>query len=100
MVATRYDPATPYRGSVQLATELGNARLLEMRGDGHTAYPRNSPCINSAVDAYLKNLTLPAKGTVCQQEVPFQAPQPAAARRGSSHDVKRLLDAIRARAWP
>jgi pimeloyl-ACP methyl ester carboxylesterase len=83
VVATRYDPATPYRGSVQLVTELGNARLLEMRGDGHTAYPRNSPCINSAVEAYLKDLTVPAKGTVCQQEVPFQAPEPAAARSGS-----------------
>jgi pimeloyl-ACP methyl ester carboxylesterase len=83
VVATRYDPATPYRGSVQLVAELGNARLLEMRGDGHTAYPRNSPCINSAVEAYLKDLTVPAKGTVCQQEVPFQAPEPAAARSGS-----------------
>jgi pimeloyl-ACP methyl ester carboxylesterase len=84
VVATRYDPATPYRGSVRLVTELGNARLLEMRGDGHTAYPRNSPCIDAAVDAYLKDLTVPAKGTVCQQEVPFQArePQaPGAARR-------------------
>jgi pimeloyl-ACP methyl ester carboxylesterase len=88
VVATRYDPATPYRGSVQLVTELGNARLLEMRGDGHTAYPRNSPCIDSAVDAYLKNLTVPAKGTVCQQEVPFQAPEPTAARSGSSDEVK------------
>jgi hypothetical protein len=70
---------------VQLVAELGNARLLEMRGDGHTAYPRNSPCINSAVEAYLKDLTVPAKGTVCQQEVPFQAPEPAAARSGSSY---------------
>jgi pimeloyl-ACP methyl ester carboxylesterase len=79
VVATRYDPATPYRGSVRLVTELGNARLLEMRGDGHTAYSRNSPCIDSAVDAYLKELTVPAKGTVCEQELPFQAPAPAAA---------------------
>jgi pimeloyl-ACP methyl ester carboxylesterase len=91
VVATRYDPATPYRGSVQLVADLGNARLLEMRGDGHTAYPRNSPCINAAVEAYLKDLTVPAKGTVCQQEVPFQAPAPAAARGGWSPDVKRLL---------
>jgi pimeloyl-ACP methyl ester carboxylesterase len=91
VVATRYDPATPYRGSEQLVTELGNARLLEMRGDGHTAYSRNSPCIDSAVDAYLKELTAPAKGTVCEQELPFQAPEPAAARIGSSHDVKHLL---------
>jgi pimeloyl-ACP methyl ester carboxylesterase len=100
VVATRYDPATPYRGSVQLVTELGNARLLEMRGDGHTAYPRNSPCIDSAVDAYLKDLTVPAKGTVCQQEVPFQPRERPAARSGAPYHVAPLLPAIDARTWP
>jgi TAP-like protein len=49
-----YDPATPYRGAKSLVRDLGTARLLTMRGDGHTAYPGNSPtCIDPAVEAYV-----------------------------------------------
>jgi pimeloyl-ACP methyl ester carboxylesterase len=76
VVATTYDPATPYRGAKSLVRDLGNARLLTMNGDGHTAYGGNSPCIDSAVETYLFDGTLPAAGTVCQQEVPFVQPQP------------------------
>ena len=75
VVGTTYDPATPYRGGRRLAADLGNARLLTMRGDSHTAYGGNSPCIDAAVDAYLVEGTVPAEGTVCRQEVAFEAPQ-------------------------
>ncbi len=74
VIGTTYDPATPYRGARRLASDLGNARLLTMRGDGHTAYGGNTPCIDEAVDAYLEEGTLPAAGTVCRQQVPFEAP--------------------------
>ncbi|ADB48621.1 alpha/beta hydrolase [Conexibacter woesei] len=78
VVGTTYDPATPYKEARRLVGQLGNARLLTMRGDGHTAYGGNSPCIDAAVDAYLIDGTLPAEGTSCRQEVPFAQPQPAA----------------------
>jgi pimeloyl-ACP methyl ester carboxylesterase len=88
VVNTTYDPATPFRGGKRLVRQLGNARMLTMRGDGHTAYGGNSPsCIDPAVDAYLEAGTLPPDGTSCPQEVPFARPQlqaesaPAAARR-------------------
>jgi pimeloyl-ACP methyl ester carboxylesterase len=71
VVATTFDPATPYPGALNLVRELGNARLLTMRGDGHTAYGGNSTCIDTRVNAYLINLTLPPAGTVCRQQVPF-----------------------------
>jgi len=74
VVGTTYDPATPYRGSVALVRDLGNARLLTMTGDGHTAYGGNSPCIDAAVDAYLEDAAVPADGTTCAQDVPFAAP--------------------------
>jgi pimeloyl-ACP methyl ester carboxylesterase len=77
VVATTYDPATPYRGAKALVKDLGNARLLTMVGDGHTAYGGNSPCIDQAVDNYVLGGTLPDAGTVCQQDVPFGA-EPAA----------------------
>ncbi|HEY7003023.1 MAG TPA: alpha/beta hydrolase [Gaiellaceae bacterium] len=76
-VATRYDPAAPYRGALRTVAQLGNVRLLTMRGDGHTAYGGNSPCIDRAVNAYIETLVLPPKGKVCRQEVPFN---PAAAK--------------------
>jgi pimeloyl-ACP methyl ester carboxylesterase len=78
VVGTTYDPATPYRGSVALVGDLGNARLLTMTGDGHTAYGGNSPCIDAAVDAYLEDAVVPAQGTTCVQDVPFAAPAPSA----------------------
>ncbi len=76
VVGTTYDPATPYKEAKRLVGQLGNARLLTMRGDGHTAYGGNSTCIDDAVDAYLEQLTVPAEGTTCRQEVPFEQPPP------------------------
>jgi pimeloyl-ACP methyl ester carboxylesterase len=70
-VATTYDPATPYRGALRTAAQLGNDRLLTMRGDGHTAYGGNSQCIDDYVNAYVETLALPPVGTVCDQQVPF-----------------------------
>jgi pimeloyl-ACP methyl ester carboxylesterase len=81
VVATTYDPATPYRGAKSLVRDLGNARLLTMRGDGHTAYAENSPCIDAAVEAYMNDGTLPAPGTSCTQDVPFTKPEPAPAAK-------------------
>jgi pimeloyl-ACP methyl ester carboxylesterase len=80
VVATTYDPATPYRGGKALVKDLGNARLLTMVGDGHTAYGGNSACIDEAVDNYLLGGTLPDAGTVCQQEVTFGAESQYAAQ--------------------
>jgi pimeloyl-ACP methyl ester carboxylesterase len=94
VVATTYDPATPYRGALKLVRELGNARLLTMRGDGHTAYGGNSACIDNAVNAYLLNGTLPAEGTVCRQEVPFEQPQAVAAATKMSKAARKALQRL------
>ena len=78
VVGTTFDPATPYIWARRLTAELGNARLLTMVGDGHTAFGGNSPCIDDAVVAYVENLTLPAAGTRCRQRTGFTG-VPAAA---------------------
>jgi pimeloyl-ACP methyl ester carboxylesterase len=97
VVATTYDPATPYRGALQLVRELGNARLLTMRGDGHTAYGGNSQCVDDAVNAYLIDGALPPVGTTCRQQVPFeqQAPvaqsQSKAARKAAARTLRSGL---------
>ena len=86
VVATTYDPATPYNGALRLVHDLGHARLITMRGDGHTAYGGESACIDAAVEAYLNTLALPAEGTSCTQDTPFQPL--AALRQGEGRDAR------------
>jgi pimeloyl-ACP methyl ester carboxylesterase len=98
VVDTTYDPATPYRGGKRLARDLGQTRLLTMRGDNHTAYQGNSACIDSNVEDYLINLTLPPVGKTCIQDVPFEAPQQQLQAQGLSKQAQakqlpRLLHA-------
>ncbi|MGN6687467.1 MAG: alpha/beta fold hydrolase [Actinomycetales bacterium] len=65
VVGTIRDPATPYQWAVGLAHQLDSGVLLTYNGDGHTAYRRGSPCIDSAVDRYLLEGTPPKDGTRC-----------------------------------
>jgi pimeloyl-ACP methyl ester carboxylesterase len=94
VIGTTYDPATPYSWAVGTVRELSNARLLTMEGDGHTAYGRNSACVNSATETYLTAGTLPAAGTVCRQEVPFLAPQPAPSQVGTASGRVTVPDGV------
>lgn len=91
VIGTTYDPATPYRWAESLTRELDNASLLTMRGDGHTAYGGNSPCIDAAVEAFLEGVVLPAPGTVCRQEVPFELPELTATGAGATKKAARKL---------
>ena len=50
-------------------------------------YGSGSPdCIDTAVETYLIDKTLPPEGTKCDQDVPFTAPQSAAAKRSAAPD--------------
>ncbi len=97
MVGTTYDPATPYRGTLRAARQLGNARVLTMRGDGHTAYPGNSQCIDTHVERYLFEVVLPPERTFCRQEVPFEQPQAEAAAAAAGSGALALKIAPLAR---
>jgi pimeloyl-ACP methyl ester carboxylesterase len=93
VVTNTHDPATPRRGAVRLVAELGNARLLTMDGDGHTAFGTgNSACIDTAVTAYLVDTTLPAPDTVCQQTVPFAPPSTATSTTAAGTGLARLVE--------
>ena len=52
VVGTTHDPATPYVWAQGLASQLSNAALLTLDGDGHTAYMQGSNCIDEVVDEY------------------------------------------------
>ena len=65
VVGTTGDPATPYAWSESLADQLESGQLMTWKGDGHTAYGRSNDCVKKAVDTYLLNGTMPAKGLTC-----------------------------------
>ena len=76
LVGNTTDPNTPHASSVLMAAELANARLLTLHGYGHTAIFNQSTCVNNAEAAYFLHGTLPATGTVCQQNTAPFAPGP------------------------
>ncbi|MFF8970467.1 alpha/beta hydrolase [Streptomyces sp. NPDC014995] len=67
LVGNTGDPATPYEGARKMADELGKGVgvLVTWKGEGHGAYGSGSDCVDSAVDGYLLNGTVPKDGTVC-----------------------------------
>jgi pimeloyl-ACP methyl ester carboxylesterase len=65
VVGTTGDPATPYEWAVDLADQIDSGVLLTFDSSPHTAYRKGSDCIDSAVDAYLIDGTVPPDGTRC-----------------------------------
>ncbi|MFE5615470.1 alpha/beta hydrolase [Streptomyces sp. NPDC056463] len=65
VVGTTRDPATPYKWAQSLAAQLASGSLLTYEGDGHTAYGRGSDCIDSAINTYLLEGTVPKDGKRC-----------------------------------
>ncbi|WP_320774379.1 alpha/beta hydrolase [Streptomyces sp. CRN 30] len=67
VVGNTGDPATPYEGARKMADELGKdvGVMLTWKGEGHGAYGSGSDCVDSTVDAYLLDGTVPEDGKVC-----------------------------------
>jgi pimeloyl-ACP methyl ester carboxylesterase len=76
LVGTKWDPATNYDDAVSASKRLPNSRLISNTNWGHTSYG-TSTCVTTAIDNYLLNGTLPAKGTLCEGAYqPFITPLP------------------------
>ncbi|CAL9576074.1 Carboxylesterase A [Streptomyces sp. enrichment culture] len=67
VVGNTGDPATPYEGARRMADELGEGVgvVLTWKGEGHGAYGSGSDCVDSTVNAYLLDGTVPKDGKVC-----------------------------------
>ncbi len=65
VIGTTRDPATPYESAVALADQLESGVLLTREGDGHTAYGQGNSCIDSTVDDYLVDGTVPPPDKRC-----------------------------------
>ena len=70
LIGTTADPGTPYANARRVARLLGNAVLLTQHGYGHTSQADPSRCVQRATGAYLADLTVPRKGTVCRSDRP------------------------------
>lgn len=70
VIGTTFDPFTAYEGSVAMARDLAQARLLTVDGFGHTALLNPSTCADTYVSTYFLTGTLPPPGTVCKQDTP------------------------------
>ncbi|MEU0572160.1 alpha/beta hydrolase [Nonomuraea sp. NPDC005983] len=79
LVGNLHDFATVYPWSQAAAKQMG-ATLVTYEGYGHTYYPGNftqSKCMNDAIDGYLIDLKVPAKGLSCPSlEVPGEKDLP------------------------
>lgn len=65
VIGTQGDSATPYEWSQAVAEQLDNAALLTWDGNGHTAYRRESPCVDEQTDQFLVSGILPARRVNC-----------------------------------
>jgi pimeloyl-ACP methyl ester carboxylesterase len=65
VIGTTGDPATPYKWSVAVQERLPSSSLLTFNGEGHTAHLSGNRCIDEAVNRYLLELAVPAKGASC-----------------------------------
>jgi pimeloyl-ACP methyl ester carboxylesterase len=70
MVGGREDSQTPYPWAEAMTAALEPAVLLTREGVGHGSYRTSGPCVDTAVDQYLLDGSLPAPATVCPQEPP------------------------------
>jgi pimeloyl-ACP methyl ester carboxylesterase len=64
VVGTTGDPITPLESTKHMADALEQATLVTVDANQHTGYGTND-CVVKAVDDYLIDLTVPAKGLEC-----------------------------------
>jgi pimeloyl-ACP methyl ester carboxylesterase len=69
LVAGTHDPYYAFADAQAVSRELPGSVLLTRDGYGVFSYV-NSLCVRLAMNAYLTQLVLPAKGTVCESDYP------------------------------
>ena len=68
------DPATPFAGAEELSAQMGsNASLLTFSGEGHGQI-LSSSCVTDAEASVIRDLRVPAPGTVCDPDPPVARP--------------------------
>jgi len=60
------DPATPYKGALDLQRRLKRSRVLTVDAAQHGGFARGFACVDEYVGNYFLTVELPPKGTVCE----------------------------------
>jgi pimeloyl-ACP methyl ester carboxylesterase len=89
VVATRFDPSTPYEGAVVVDQLMPNSALLTINGWGHTSRSILSRCADEAIERYLIDIATPPEGATCEQDNP-----PFAVGAGSSPAARARVQAL------
>lgn len=91
VVGNYFDPATPHEGALTVAELLPNSRLVSLNGWGHVSL-FFSQDMDRAVARYLLDGTMPAEGTVFDQdEIPFVDIGPSIARSSAAQTRASLM---------
>ncbi len=84
LLASVYDPATPYQWSDDMTSFLPGSVRVTYEGAQHGVWNLvASPCINDAANAYVLDLIVPPDGTIC----PFVDPKTTPADPAIDPDV-------------
>ena len=101
--ATPGDPATPYEGARKMADELGKGVGVELtwKGEGHGAYGSGSDCVDSTVNGYLLDGTVPRTARSVHDDgggpaAPSVPGTPAIAKSGPLSCISRRHRPVRA----
>jgi pimeloyl-ACP methyl ester carboxylesterase len=74
LIGNTHDAALPYQDSLAMSRDLARARLLTVRGYGHTEQQNPSTCATGYELGYLLTNALPATGTTCKEDTtPFSS---------------------------
>ena len=65
VIGTTRDPATPLRWAQAMADQLSSAVLVTRDGDGHTGYNAGNGCVDTVVEDYLVDGTVPPADVDC-----------------------------------
>jgi len=65
VIGTSNDPATPYAWAKSLSEQLSSGVLISVEGEGHTAYNGANSCVNSVVDEFFIEGTVPSGDPQC-----------------------------------
>jgi len=65
VIGTSRDPATPLRWAEALARQLSSAILVKRDGDGHTGYNSGNDCVDTTVEDFLVDGTVPTGEVDC-----------------------------------
>jgi pimeloyl-ACP methyl ester carboxylesterase len=67
LVQSERDPATPIEGARRTNAALAGSRMLVVTGEGdHALYASGNACVDKAVETFLANGVLPARGATCK----------------------------------